>query len=119
MCLDNERNLGETYGFTGEQEGVIQPAAECAAEERCYHWDPEVIATCAPHAMTISDHVAHQSWAEVSSKVDSIASFPAEACSNTENDEEQSKGCERTSSKISIIFQGIDEEHQECGGDEL
>jgi len=52
---------------------------------------PEVVAASRPHLMAIPDRIRHQSWAKVTSDVDRIASLPAEARSQSEDEEEQTE----------------------------
>jgi len=80
---------------------------------------PEIITTRAPHAMTISEEVRHQARTKVSGEVDGIASLPAKACADTEDDEEESERGQVTGAEVSVVLEGVDAEHQDCAGDEL
>lgn len=77
---------------------------------------PEIVATGAPHVRTVTDGVGHQSGPEISSEVDGVASFPAETCTNTEDDEEQRQRYEILRTEIMVVLNRIDEEHEQCAG---
>ncbi len=90
---------------------------------------PEVVATEGPDLMAIADHVGDQARTKVTSKVDSIAGFPvmcqfkcaygicgcsnspAKASTNAKDDKKETKWCKGSSSNVSVVFQGVDEEH--------
>jgi hypothetical protein len=55
---------------------------------------PEIVSTSAPHFVTISKEIRHETRSEISGKIDSIACLPTPACSDTEDDEEKSEWCE-------------------------
>ena len=79
--------------------------------------------------MAIADHVGDQARTKVTSKVDGIAGFPvmcqfrraygicgcsnspAKASTNAKDDKEETKWCKGSSSNVSVVFQGVDEEH--------
>lgn len=66
-----------------------------------------------PDVVTISKEVAHEPRTEIPGKVDGIACFPSEACSNGEDDKEEAEGSEVASPDVSVVLEGIDEEHKE------
>lgn len=80
---------------------------------------PEVVATSRPDLMAVSQHVRDQSRAKIPSQVDGIASLPAEASANPEDHEEQTEWCEVAGTEISVVLEGVDQEHQKPTGDEL
>ena len=106
---------GATMGTCQVVSGGSQPKLK--NNRRRTH--PEVVAASRPDLVTIAKHIADQARAKVTSKIDSIARFPAEASTNTEDDEEQAKRREIASSDIAIVLEGVDQEHQESASDEL
>lgn len=57
--------------------------------------------------MAITNHIRDQSRAEITSKVDCIARFPSEACTDTEDDEEETKRREITRTDISVVLECV------------
>ena len=59
------------------------------------------------------------SW-EIEFKVDCVwTHLPAEAGANAEDDEEQSQRYQISRPKVAIVFESIDQEHQDRAGDEF
>ena len=91
--------------------------------------------------VAITQHITHQPWSEVSSKVDSITSLPAElhanvmlvydaitqieqgqsayACTNTKDHKEQSQWSEVASSEVTVILESVNQEHEDGAGNEF
>jgi len=105
--------------LSSEQERVVQPSAKGAAKEWRNHGDPEVVASSLEDVGAVSERVRGHTWTKVSCKVDGVAGLPAEAGSNAENDEEQTERGQRTGADVAVVFQSVDEEHQERAGDEF
>lgn len=87
--------------------------------KRAHCFLPEIIVAGSPNFVAITNHIADESWTEITSKIDSISGFPTEACTNTKDNEEETKWCEGTSTDIAIIFQCVDQEHQQARCNEL
>jgi len=84
-----------------------------------YLRNPEVVPTCGPYLMTISNHVRYESWTKVTGKVDRISCLPAKAGTNAEYDEEEAEWSKRTSTDVSLVLECVDHEHEKSAGDEL
>jgi hypothetical protein len=106
-----------------------------------FNTDPEVVPASIPHVRAISEHVRHQSRTKVSSEINRIASFPAtvqrgtalaphiqktlrsrhdlQASTNSKDDKEQSQRNKISGSKIPVVFERVDQEHQDRAGDEF
>ena len=54
--------------------------------------------------MSVANHVGHQTWAKITSQVDSISGFPPEASSNTKDDKEQAKWRQVSGSNVAIVL---------------
>jgi hypothetical protein len=52
---------------------------------------PEIVSACRPNVTAIPHSIGHQSWAEITSNIYRIARLPAEAASETENQEEETQ----------------------------
>lgn len=74
---------------------------------------PEIVVAGCPNLFAVSQQVRHQSWTKVSGKINGIAGFPTEAGTNPKNDEEQAERREVSRTDIAVIFQGVDQEHQQ------
>jgi hypothetical protein len=92
---------------------------------------PKVVVPSAPYFVSVSEHVAHKTRTEVTSQINSIASFPAycvisiftlkspdervkhtEASTDTEYNEEQSQRSKVASTDIAIILKSINAEDE-------
>lgn len=80
---------------------------------------PEIVTTCGPHFMAISNHERHQSGTKVTSKVDGITSLPTEAGTNTKDEEEEAERHQVSSSNVVRVGQGEDAEHEDAAGNEF
>lgn len=69
--------------------------------------------------MAVTDHVGHQARTKIPSEVDSIARLPAKAGANTKDNEEEPQWCKWSSAEISVVLEGVDEEHQQRAGNEF
>lgn len=69
--------------------------------------------------MTVTNHVTNQTRTKVSSEVDRVSSFPAEASADAKDDEEEAERRKVACTDISIILQGVDQEHQKGASDKL
>lgn len=63
--------------------------------------------------------VRHESRTKITSQVNGIASFPTEASTNTEDDEEKTQRCQWSSSDVTLIFQSVNQEHEQTTGDQF
>lgn len=90
-----------------------------AGDEKRKTTYPEIVTACGPHFVAISNHERHQSGTEITSKVDGITSFPAEASANAEDEEEEAKRHQVSSSNVVRVGQGENAEHEDAAGNEL
>ncbi len=56
---------------------------------------------------------------EISGKIDGIACLPSKASTNAKDDKEQSQRCQVPGSKVTVILQTVDTEHEDRRGDEF
>jgi hypothetical protein len=61
---------------------------------RQHRYRPKVVSSSAPHLVSISEEIRHETRSEISGKIDSVACLPTPACSDAENDEEETEWCE-------------------------
>ena len=129
---------GVDWALAGVDEDIVQEATERASEEWSNHWYlrslliilyrrcgraerayPEVVSASREHFRTISKSVAHNSWAKVTGQVDSISGLPTEACTNTEDDKEQTERREVAGTNVRIVLECVNAEHEDCASDEF
>lgn len=101
--------------------GILEAKCQytCQFAEDVRENSPEVVVASAPYFMAITEEVRHQSWAEITSQVDSITGLPTEASTNTEDDEEETERCQWTSSNVSLVLECVDHEHEKPTCDEF
>lgn len=69
--------------------------------------------------MAITQEIGHESRTKVTRQVDGVTCFPAEACADSEDDEEETEWGQVASAHVLVVEQDIDQEHQDGAGDEL
>lgn len=80
---------------------------------------PEVVVSSLEDLSAVAQEIRHQSWTKVTGQVDGISGFPAEAGTDTENDEEETQRCQWARTDVALILQGVDHEHEQRAGDEF
>lgn len=106
-------------------EEIIQERPKRTPTKRRHHRDPKIIPPCTPNLTSIPQYVTHKPRAKISREINSIPSLPAKIRSETENQEEQREGEERSCAAlahgagIGVVFECEDDEQEDRGGDEL
>lgn len=102
-----------------KQKHIIQPPPKNTTKKWRHHRYPEVIASRGPDLVTITQEVGHQSRTKVPSEIDCVARLPSETGTNAEDDEEKGQWCEVAGAEVTVVFEGVDAEHEDGGGDEF
>ena len=100
-------------------EEIVEESTEQAAEERRDHGDPEVVTTERPDLRTVANHVGNETRAKVTGEVDSVTSLPAEASTDTEDEEEETEGHHLAGTNVVVVGHGVDAHHEDSRGDDL
>ena len=103
----------------GEEEHIVQPAAEGTAEEGRHHGNPEVIAAGAPDLVSVAEEIRHEARTEIAGEVDGVAGLPAETGADAEDDEEERQRRQVAGAEVAVVLERVDAEHQDGRRDEL
>lgn len=80
---------------------------------------PEVVASSGEDFGAIANKVGDESRAKITSQVDGVTGFPAQASTNAKDEEEQGKGEHLASANVVVIDQGENDKLENRGGQEF
>lgn len=102
-----------------EDEQVVKETTKAGTDTGSDNGDPEVVSAVGPDAGAVAQNGRGKTGAKVTSRVDGIASLPAEGGTEAKDEEEEGKRTKVSGSQVVVVVDGVDTHHEDGRGNDF